>query len=315
MTSANDESASREALERQARAWLIKLTSGEATDEDARAFEIWRARSADHARVFDQVRGLWSALGPALQAESAPAPLPRRHWGRRAFLGAAAASLGYLALRPALRGSGVPGFPSDYQTAVGEQTQVTFGEHATVALNTRTRMNMIRERGVPVIDLLVGEAEITSRVSGTPLWVRAGEGRIEAGAARFNVRLHDNEVRVTCLGDRVTVTLRGQSSRLVAGQQVRYDGTGLHRPRAVDLETVVAWRQRLLIFDNQSLRDVVTEVNRYRPGQVILMNDALAGRRVQARFSLDQLDSVIALIHDAYGATVTELPGGIVLLS
>ncbi|WP_339799517.1 DUF4880 domain-containing protein [uncultured Marinobacter sp.] len=315
MSPSKDEPVSRELLEQQARTWLVKLTSGEATDEDARAFKLWRARSAEHARVFDEMRGLWSALGPALREESASAPISSRRWGRRAFMGAAAASLGYVMLRPVMRGSGVPGFPTDYQTAVGEQTQVSVGDQATVALNTRTRMNLARTGGAPVLDLLAGEAEISSRASGAPLRVRAGGGLIEAGKARFNVRLHERAVWVTCLGERITVTCQGQSSPLIAGQQIRYDDAGLGHPRSVELEPVVAWRQRLLIFDNQLLSEVVAEVNRYRPGQIILMNDAIAARRVQARFSLDQLDAVVALIHDAYGAKVTELPGGVIVLT
>ena len=46
-----------------------------------------------------------------------------------------------------------------------------------------------------------------------------------------------------------------------------------------------------------------------------LSNRELGQRRVQARFSLDQLAGVGALIRDAYGVKCTELPGGVVVLS
>jgi transmembrane sensor len=82
-----------------------------------------------------------------------------------------------------------------------------------------------------------------------------------------------------------------------------------------NLEVTMAWRRRVLIFDGQPLAEVVREINRYRPGKIILANDDLGVRKVQARFSLNQLADVAALIQDAYGAKVTLLPGGIVILS
>jgi transmembrane sensor len=70
-----------------------------------------------------------------------------------------------------------------------------------------------------------------------------------------------------------------------------------------------------LVFNNATLATVVDEINRYRPGMLVLLNKELGQRRVQARFSLQQLAGVALLIRDAYGAKCTELPGGVVLLS
>ena len=84
---------------------------------------------------------------------------------------------------------------------------------------------------------------------------------------------------------------------------------------AVDTQAVVAWREQILVFNNATLATVVDEINRYRPGMLVLLNKELGQRRVQARFSLQQLAGVALLIRDAYGAKCTELPGGVVLLS
>ncbi len=71
----------------------------------------------------------------------------------------------------------------------------------------------------------------------------------------------------------------------------------------------------MLVFNNATLDTVIDEINRYRPGMLVLLNRELGKRRVQARFSLEQLPGVALLIRDAYGAKCTELPGGVVLLS
>jgi transmembrane sensor len=54
-------------LTREAIAWLLRLTSGEATVEDAEAFERWHAQSPDHAAAWSEAVRLWRALGPALR--------------------------------------------------------------------------------------------------------------------------------------------------------------------------------------------------------------------------------------------------------
>lgn len=83
---------------------------------------------------------------------------------------------------------------------------------------------------------------------------------------------------------------------------------------AVNPEVAMAWRHRLLIFDDEPLSAVIDDINRYRPGKIILTNRDLAARKVHARFSLDQMADIATLIHDAYGADITTLPGGVILL-
>jgi len=77
----------------------------------------------------------------------------------------------------------------------------------------------------------------------------------------------------------------------------------------------MAWREQRLVFHDAPLSQVIDEINRYRPGMLVLLNPSLGRRKVQARFSLAQLPGVAQLIRDAYGARCTELPGGVVLLS
>ncbi|WP_241063830.1 FecR family protein [Achromobacter xylosoxidans] len=102
---------------------------------------------------------------------------------------------------------------------------------------------------------------------------------------------------------------------MAAGQELRYDGQRVMPPVAADTEAVTAWRRGWLVFDRVPLADVVEELNRYRRGRLVLLNSRLGRRRVQARFALAQVADAEQLIRDAYGAEVTRLPGGVVLLS
>lgn len=203
---------------------------------------------------------------------------------------------------------GFAGLGADYHTAVGEQRRVDLREGISLELNTQTRISR-REQG---IELLEGEVEVQVA---QPLTVQAGAGWLSASQARFNVRNTDHSVCVTCIEGWLAVEVQGRSVRLDSGRQLTYDAAGLGPVVTVDTDAVIAWREQVLVFNNATLDTVIDEINRYRPGMLVLLNRELGKRRVQARFSLEQLPGVALLIRDAYGAKCTELPGGVVLLS
>lgn len=56
------------ALRSEAQSWLLRLTSGQATIDDAEAFRCWRDLSTDHAKAFAEMHRLWQLLAPAARA-------------------------------------------------------------------------------------------------------------------------------------------------------------------------------------------------------------------------------------------------------
>ncbi|MHC8339688.1 FecR family protein [Pseudomonas sp. HLT2-19-2] len=297
-------------LQSEAQDWLILLTSGRATVADARALRQWCAQSPEHARAFEQSKRLWHQLQPAAERLQAP-----RHLGRRAFLGGAiAASAAFFLIRGTVPG-GFSGLGADYITEVGEQRRVDLAEGLSLELNTQTRINQRASAdGTRSFELLSGEVEVLTRAQ-APLKVQAGVGWLSARQARFNLRHIDQNVCVTCLDGMLLVDILGRSIHLESGQQLIYDARQVGTPQAVDTSAVIAWRQQVLVFNDATLATVIDEINRYRPGMLLLLNSELGKRKVQARFSLDQLAGVALLIRDAYGVKCTELPGGVVVLS
>jgi transmembrane sensor len=318
----------------EAQAWLLHLTSGQATPADAEAFRVWLSRSEEHERAFVEARLLWDGLGAAAksmrQSEAHGTrrrPIRLAHGGprmnRRAFLGgllaASAAAVCFLSLDP-------PGhlwpalgeLTADYRTTTGEQREVDVAPGVTVQMNTQTTINMRQTAsGHVAMELVSGEAQIlTDARLVHPFTVFAGAGSVRvAASSQCNVRCTGPQVQVICLGGETSLECGDEHVALQVAHEVHYDARGVGEAVAVDPQNAVAWRQRVLVFDNQPLAEVVDEINRYRPGKIVLMDKQLAARKVHARFMLNQLTDVAALIHDAYGAHVTSLPGGIVLLS
>ncbi|MCJ8202850.1 FecR domain-containing protein [Pseudomonas sp. RGM2987] len=294
----------------EARDWLILLTSGRATVADARALRQWCGQSPEHARAFEQAKALWHQLQPAAAALQGP-----RQFGRRALLGGAiAASAGFLLIRATVPG-GFSGLGADYITEVGEQRRVDLAEGISLELNTQTRLSRRPSGdGGEGLELLSGEIEVQGR-GAQAVSIQAGSGWISAAQARFNVRYIDQRVCATCLEGVVQVDVQGQRFRLEPGMQLSYDPGRVDTPRTADVSAAIAWRDQVLVFNDATLASVIDEINRYRPGMLLLLNRELGQRKVQARFRLDQLAGVALLIRDAYGAKCTELPGGVVVLS
>ncbi|MFZ4288170.1 FecR family protein [Variovorax sp. HJSM1_2] len=329
MIEAHDSMARRaQAIQREAQSWVVRLASQHVTAEDGLAFKRWCAASTEHATAFVQVRAVWKELAVAAerveradQAGRARSAAPREtsHHGRRAFIGAAlAASVGYLVVRPPLGlWPAVTDLAADFRTGTGEQRELLIAEGVVVQMNTRTRVDVRSKSGqASTLELLEGEAEVRADAGGRSRSVLlvAGNSAIVADGARFNVRYIGGEVCVTCLAGQVAIRRGGAQTTIDAGRQVVYASSGPGVSRLVDAETVSAWRRRQLVFDQTPLATVVAEVNRYRPGKLILTNAEIGQKRVHASLSIDRLDDVVALMRDVYRLDVTHLPGGIVLL-
>jgi transmembrane sensor len=319
-------------VQAQAEAWLLHLRSGKVTPEDLQAFRLW---CADHPQMAHKLRRTWTHLRAAstrvAQREAATgvsgaAYVGRGHAlrpGRRAFVGfALAAGASWLALRPPLQlWPAVGDLTADYRTGTGEQRRIALADGITVNMNTQTRIDVLsassEHDAASGIHLLAGEAEI---VAGTlpsqhDFVVVAGSGRLQAQRARFDVRRTDDRVCVTCVSGAVSLEHPRRRLTLSAGEQLIYDDRHVQFVSRVDSTAVTAWRRGMLVFDGMPLAQVIDEINRYRPGKVILRNAALGTVNVEAQSPIARLDILIDTLSRAYGARVTKLPGNIVLLT
>ncbi|MDE1174712.1 MAG: DUF4880 domain-containing protein [Parvibaculaceae bacterium] len=315
-----------EPLKREAWNWVLRMTSGHATRADMAALERWCAQSPLHARAFTRASGRWNAFGPAIESvlreeggmPSSPVTRPARRLGRRAFLGgalaASAAGAAVMIARPPLDlWPSISEFAADYRTATGEQRHIMLAGSVSVEMNTRTSLNILSASHGDRIELITGEAAVTA--GSQSIEVMAANGRALAQNAQFNIRYDGPTVCVTCLGGVVLVEQQGRSVSVQQKQQVSYTGHSLGQTMPIDPMTVTGWRKGDLFFQNEPLAQVIEEVNRYRSGKIILMNGELGQRRFTARFRLDRLDVVVTQLQATFGARVTSLPGGVVLVS
>ncbi|GGF47723.1 sigma factor regulator VreR [Aliidongia dinghuensis] len=320
-------------LQGEALEWVIRLTSGAATARDADALQQWRAQSPAHAEALAEAVALRRTLRQAvLELDTQPdddvrsavvVPMPLRQRakaviGRRALIkGAIAASVaGYMVARPPLGlWPSLAELTADYRTGVGEQRRIALAQGIALQLNTQTSVAVRPAAHERVVELITGEAAVTADAAASQRVVlAAGNGRTSATRASFTVRRNDDGACVTCVDGAVQVEHRGQIVSLAAWQQVTYTEREFGSVIAVDPTVAAAWRDGLLVFHDTPLNLVIEEVNRYRPGKIVLTGSELGGRLVNGVFHVDRVAGIIDQLRQL-GVTVTILPGGIVLVS
>lgn len=323
-------SSARDPLQAQAQAWVRRLSSGRAKPSDARDLQHWCTLSDAHAEAFRIAHRQWRELRPAAalagqgdselaRLRATPVASPSG-MSRRLFVGgavaASAAAIGVALVDPPLGlWPSVEAMRADFSTDVGEQRSLALAPSVTVDMNTRSRIGVRTVDGqVRGIDLLVGEVSVDAAGTPQPFTVVAGTGRSSTTDGRFEVRRLAQGFCVTCLQGQVQVAAAGREIALRASQQVRYDAASLGAVLQIDAAALSPWREGILSFRNVALAEVVAEINRYRPGRVLLLARSLGDRPVSGRFRIDDLDKAIAQIQRLFRLELTTLPGAVVVL-
>ncbi|RZN15368.1 iron dicitrate transport regulator FecR [Bradyrhizobium sp. Leo121] len=316
-------------IRREAYEWIARFMAGDMMSADVDAMKMWYRQSPEHKNAYAEARRVWQSLGPIanesrhdsgaaaiIQMARKPA-VPSRRMVIGGLMAAAAASAAYVAVRPPLDlWPSYTELMADVRTGAGERRQVVLVENVSLDLNTRTSIALRQQSSAATqIELLTGEAAISTGVSAPPFTVIAAGGRVTAADAEFNLRCDGVQASISCLRGRLSVERNGQSMSLGGGQQVSYGGGGMGAVDAVDRDSVTAWQRGVLTFDAVPVDRVIAEVNRYRPGRIILMNGEIGRRLLNARLKVDETDKIIVQIVHIFGAKARQLPGGIVLLT
>ncbi len=304
-----------EALRREATAWLVRITSGTATTEDAEALLRWRSRSATHEKAFQQSARLWKNLGPALGRRGRS---PAAAFTRRSFLAAGSLAAGVGGGGIALSELGflppVDAMLTDYATGIGEQRTVELPDGSTMTLDGGTTLSLDFSPSIRHLALTSGAAVFdVVPDAARPFVVTAANGNTTAIGTSFSIKHGEEDVSVECLQGHIAVECLA-NSQLAGGEGISYSQAGLGEKVATDIETAAAWRRGLLIFKDRPLADVVSDLNRHRRGKVVIASSNLRSRRMSGVFHLNRPDEILAHLEETLQVRPVNLIGGIVLL-
>jgi len=339
IVSASTRIATDQRIAEEAAQWLIDLEDGAA---DTSAFVGWLQASPRHVEEFLLISAVWRATDRIDEAHAieidrlvaqardnvkrlddevfaTSRTLEVRHRMQTLLRSRLSLAVALLAIVCAAW-LGVRDDVHTYRTAVGEQRVVKLADGSIVTLNTRSQVNVRMEKRQRSIELVHGEALFdVAHDAERPFRVLAGPALVQAIGTQFNVRTSESGTTVSVVEGIVEVASRAEHSdraggavpnfgapeRLIAGEQARLSAQGevIHHAPA-DIDRVVAWRERRLIFRNEPLAAIAAEFNRYNATQLLIEGAATSARRVTGVFDADNPGALVAFLQSDPQLTV-----------
>ena len=269
--------------------------------------EALLARSGTNVIPLDPTPASWQGQNSRIDDRVAGASATATKGGRRKVSKLAgtwkrAAGLAAVAVAASAWWALSPDGADTFTTGVGEQRTVRLADGSLLQLNTSSQVRVAFTKHGRDLHLSYGEALFgAERDPARPFRVHAGGTIVQAIGTRFNVYHRQDTTTVAVLEGIVQIS-PGEALppavspiRLAAGRKAQIAETG----RVLKLETAdtsrsVAWRQRRLMFDRDTLSEIAEQFNRYNVSPRIAVDGAIAReRRYTGIFDADDPSSLL----------------------
>jgi len=312
----------------QAREWFVRmLQKPSAAERDQ--LDAWLAADPSHDSAYRRIQDAWDASaksgmraalreGDKLQVylEAMDRTKSQRVTTRR--LGIASFVLALLVggaiwlERPNL----LQDLAADYVTVRGERREVTLSDGSIVLLDADSAISENMNDDKRQVSLIRGAAFFDVVPSKVPFMVSVANAELTVHGTRFDARLLSDGGVVTLEHGSVSLALEGSDEHalLAPGQQVHFDEKSIGKVEEVDTDDALAWHNGRFVFYRTPLIDVVREVERYRPGRIVIVGSALANERVTGSFSLSDTSSALRSLETVLGFKMTSLAGRLTVI-
>lgn len=293
--------------EQEASRWIARLESSDVSLDDHRKFRQWLDAAPQNRPAYEAVSKTWDRLD-ALRHLS-DVPLPKRTSRRGLLVGTAAGALALaagVALLPVIgRADATP-----YETAIGERKSITLADGSTAELNADTRMRVALSERERRVYLDQGEALFDVRQDADrPFIVETAFGDVRVRGTAFLVKIGVDGARATIIhgvvegirGPTLFAPLyRGQTVIAQASQEISFQPSGLESAPlpAQTLQRRLAWREGMLAFDGETLREAAFEIERQTGVHFEFADPSIGDLRIGGYISATDLGGFAQLIEE-----------------
>ena len=301
-------------ISNQASSWIARLRSDTASIADQTAFSKWLNSDESHERAFDSALNDWQITGALKFSQQAQLLLNAQPQARPAlaawFFNWPSAALASVALVAFLSFGLVNQPPATdidtlyYATAVGERKNINLPDGSTIELNTNSKIQIQYSDAERKLLLESGEAffKVASNRA-RPFIVDVGEGTVTAVGTAFGINRDVSKVKVTVIEGIVSVKerqtqpqIKPESLLVKADEGLSLDMHGLSTVQTTNAHQALAWRNNLLVLENQPLTAALTELNRYLKEPIDSTDPSLAKLKVSGTFSLQTPESTLTAL-------------------
>ena len=306
--------------------WQAILSSDLLSDRQSRAFEIWLAEKPEHAAAWQSINDFWTGLDELTLAdisdhdsvqvlERPPLQIPK---ARPRYLNTGLAIAASLLLTLGLFYQQLEFYLADYRNSVGRQQQITLADGSGILLNTASAVSVDFSAQRRTVTLHDGEAYFTVTADpNRPFVVQTAAGQIQALGTAFDVKQQAGHVSVTVFEHAVKITnAAGQvMQKLAEAEQLDFTRNSLTAAVPVNLQRAGAWHNQRMVFQDQTLADVVAELERYHPGKILILDHAIKNLPITGVFGIADTDIALQAIAQSLPVNVRKIGDHLVLLS
>ncbi|WP_311267771.1 FecR domain-containing protein [Sphingobium sp. WCS2017Hpa-17] len=313
--------------------WLLALADHPDDTDMAAHFRDWLSADARHWDTWQQLGQSYEMIGDAgtagatsaMAAEPARLPMGRCARRRRAtpslilkrrpmIASAVAAALVAVWLVP----SALLAIQADHRTGTGELETVALADGSTAQLGPQSAIRVTFTQGERRIHLLQGEALFQVRPNpARPFRVAAGSVTTTVLGTGFDVRRLAAATHVGVQHGRVRVDDSASGARstfLSAGDEVRIDKGGRAQVDHVAPALIASWALAEVNARDRTVAEVIDDIRPWYRGRIILMDDAIAARRVNGVYNpRNPLQAVHSLV-GPIGGSVTRITPWLIIV-
>lgn len=192
-----------------------------------------------------------------------------------------------------------------YRTGVGEQATIELADGSQIVLNTDSIVRVAYSVGARRLILDQGQAFFTvAKDPGRPFTVEADGRVVTAFGTAFDVRIQHDVLQVALLEGKVSVAPAGKVQQGVVmlrpNDMLIADKNTLNLVKLDNPAAFSAWREGLLIFQNDELGFAVAEMNRYSATRVVLSDEAVARLRLSGTFRIGQTRAFLEALQEMF---------------
>ncbi len=312
----------------EAIAWFVKLDASEVSDKTKAAFFTWLDNDSINQNAYIETEKLWGKLEivSSLPVEATP---QKADWFGRIFGPAGAFVTATVIMAIFAIVSLSPPAPTliEYTTAVGERVDFRLEDGSLLQLNTNSAVSVQMEKNHRLLTLQRGEAffDIAPNAK-RPLVVQTSGGLVRVLGTRFNIRQTQSGSVVSVIEGLVAVAADGEASAMAgpdfkpeltleANQQAELiTHQAIAPPIKIKADTVLAWRQGKLIYEGNTLAEVVSDLNRYFPGTISLAEPALGELEIVGVLNLHNRTATLSALEATFGVQVVEISDQLTLI-
>ncbi|KZN59258.1 hypothetical protein N473_03620 [Pseudoalteromonas luteoviolacea CPMOR-1] len=305
--------SSKQLIEQQATHWL--LIQDELDLDQKVQFEQWLVIDPEHERIYRRLEEALSLVEQIPVAQSSdPVVLVEQlnnsskvtiatdkvavnnhvyRWFAVAASIMLIAMLGWFGQEPQEAGPVIA--QQIYQTETAQVETYLLVDGSVVTLGPDSKLLVSISNQARSLKLLSGEGYfdvVTDKIR--PFVVSSGQVGVTIIGTEFNVRYNSHSIQVAVSEGLVEVELQDMRTKLQAGEVIIADNSsGLSQVTSIDPALIDDWQQGQLTYQDVPLGHIVSQLNRYYAGQIIVVGEDVEQLRVTASFSTQDIPSVI----------------------